>query len=280
MGITLWHVPISHYSEKVRWALDHKRVPHARRAVLGGFHPLVTAIVTRGRHQTVPALSIDGKGIGDSTAIIAELERRFPDPPLYPADREERQRALELEEFFDEELGPYLRRMAYHELTADPEALKELTFVQTPWATERTVGAMSPVLTWFLDARFTTRDAERAREAADKVTAALDRLEQELADGREFLVGGALSVADITAASLFYGLVLPPEGPWQPKRLPRASRERNAALRDRPGIRWVAHMYATHRRPSVGGVRAAVGDLVAAPRAAAAPDDVPVAQPH
>jgi hypothetical protein len=25
---TLWQLDISHYSEKVRWALDHKRVPH------------------------------------------------------------------------------------------------------------------------------------------------------------------------------------------------------------------------------------------------------------
>ena len=85
MGITLWHVPIS----------------HSRRAVLGGLHPVVCAIVTRGRHHTVPALSIDGEGIGDSSAIIAELERRFPERPLYPADPQQRRRALELEELFD-----------------------------------------------------------------------------------------------------------------------------------------------------------------------------------
>ncbi len=39
------------------------------------------------------------------------------------------------------------------------------------------------------------------------------RLEAEL-DGREFLCGDALSVADVTAASLLYGVALPPEGPW------------------------------------------------------------------
>jgi hypothetical protein len=31
---SLWHIPFSHYSEKVRWALDYKRVAHRRR-VLG-----------------------------------------------------------------------------------------------------------------------------------------------------------------------------------------------------------------------------------------------------
>src|SRR3954452_9989375 len=92
-NITLWHAPQSHYSEKARWALDYKRIPHTRRALLAGTHPLVTWILTRRKHQTVPVLTIDGHGIGDSTAVIAELERRFPDPPLYPADAAERRRA-------------------------------------------------------------------------------------------------------------------------------------------------------------------------------------------
>ncbi len=247
MGITLWHVPIAHYSEKARWALDHKRIPHARRAILGGFHPLICAIVTRGRHHTVPTLSIDGEGIGDSSAIVAELERRFPDRPLYPADPEERRLALDLERFFDEELGPYFRRMAYHELTADPEALIELTLLMTPWATDRTARLFAPGLVGFLDARFGIRDKGRAQEAERKVEEALDRLDEELADGREFLCGDALSVADLTAASLLYGMVLPPEGPWQPEHVPRAWREKNAELRDRPGLRWVTETYARHR---------------------------------
>ena len=137
--------------------------------------------------------------------------------------------------------------MAYHELTSDPEALAELTVLQTPWATERTASAFAPGVTTFLDARFTIRDEERAQEAERKVLEALDRLDDELADGREFLCGDALSVADITAASLFYGMVLPPEGPWQPEHLPRPWRERNEKLRDRPGLMWVARTYARHR---------------------------------
>src|SRR5918912_4593789 len=108
-NITLWHVPTSHYSEKARWALDYKRIPHTRRALLAGSHPLVTWILTRGEHQTVPVLTIDGRAIGDSTAVIAELERRFPDPPLYPEDPADRARALELEDYFDEELAPAIR---------------------------------------------------------------------------------------------------------------------------------------------------------------------------
>ena len=83
--------------------------------------------LTRGRHKTFPLLQLDGEAIGDSTAIIAALERRFPDPPLYPEDPAERSRALELEEFFDEELGPHLRLLAFHEATKDPASVERFT---------------------------------------------------------------------------------------------------------------------------------------------------------
>ena len=105
----LWQLEISHYNEKVRWALDYKRVPHIRRSLLPGFHAWKAEHLT-GDTSTTPVLTIDGQSIGDSTRIIAALEERWPEPPLYPLDAAQRQRALELEEFFDEELGPHIRR--------------------------------------------------------------------------------------------------------------------------------------------------------------------------
>jgi glutathione S-transferase len=104
----LWQIKISHYNEKARWALDYKSVPHRRRSPLPLFGTLPTAwVLTRG--TTFPILRLDGRSIGDSTRIIAALEERFPEPPLYPADRAERDRALALEDFFDEQLAPYVR---------------------------------------------------------------------------------------------------------------------------------------------------------------------------
>src|SRR3954452_15376206 len=153
-NMTLWHAPTSHYSEKARWALDYKRIPHTRRALLGGSHPLVTWILTRGEHQTVPVLTIDGRAIGDSTAVIAELEDRSPAPPLYPADPDVRRRALELEDWFDEELGAYIRRVAYHELTADPDALLEIAWSQLPRAPRAVAALARPGTRLFLDLRF------------------------------------------------------------------------------------------------------------------------------
>ena len=87
----LWHIPLSHFSEKVRWTLDYKRIPH-RRQVLGANY-LIRAWRATG-HGTLPILFLHGRAIGDSTHIIAELERLHPEPPLYPHDEAARQRAL------------------------------------------------------------------------------------------------------------------------------------------------------------------------------------------
>ena len=34
----LWQIAISHYSEKVRWALDWKGIPHVRHSLVPLFH--------------------------------------------------------------------------------------------------------------------------------------------------------------------------------------------------------------------------------------------------
>ena len=90
----LWHIPLSHFSEKARWALDYKRIAHHRQ-VLGPDY-LIRAWRATGR-GTLPILFLDGQAIGDSTDIIAALEERHPEPPLYPGDASARQRALALE---------------------------------------------------------------------------------------------------------------------------------------------------------------------------------------
>jgi glutathione S-transferase len=99
----LWHIPLSHFSEKVRWALDFKHVPHRRKGAGGDY--LIKAWRATG-HGTLPILFLDGQPIRDSTAIIAELEQRYSEPALYPKDELQRRHALELEDYFDEVLGP------------------------------------------------------------------------------------------------------------------------------------------------------------------------------
>jgi len=250
----LWHIPISHYNEKARWALEWKGIEHERRAPPPPANMIVSAWYTRGASKTFPLLQLDGEAIGDSTAIIAALEERWPEPPLYPADPAERRRALELEGFFDEELGPHLRLLAWHELRRDPAGLTELSVSMLPGPLRGLPGTREVARRFasgFVQLRFRVASEEAAALAREKVLAALDRLDSELEVAGEHLVGDRFSVADLTAAALFYPLVAPPEGPRLPT--PTAAYEGfRAPLRSRPGYQWVERTYARYRRGGAG----------------------------
>ncbi len=243
----LWQLQISHYNEKVRWALDHKRIPHVRRSLLPGVHAITAKRLT-GDIDTTPVLTLDGRAIGDSTRIIAALEERWPEPPLYPEDGDERRRALELEEFFDEELGPHIRRVVYHELLPYPEKVLPLFTNGQTRAGQALIRTTFPVLR--VGMRKSMRiNAPAAARSRLRTVEAMDRLEAEIGPSG-YLVGDGFTVADLTAAALFYPVARPPEFPYPsvPDPPPRAA-EFVDALRDRPGGRWVTEIYRRHRAP-------------------------------
>ena len=246
--VILWHIAISHYSEKVRWALAYKSVAHERRTPMPGVHMLVAAWLTRGRALTLPIARIDGQTIADSSAIVAALEWRFPDPPLLPSDAGARRRALQLEDWFDRNLGPYIRRFVFHELRRDPARMEAIARSAAPDLAARLGRGLVPFSNSLTGIRYLSSGARAAERAREKVLAALQQLESELG-GERYLAGGRFSVADLTAASLLYPIVLPPEAEPPVKDMPDAVESFRAGLRDRPGYRWVQEMFRLHRRP-------------------------------
>jgi glutathione S-transferase len=246
---TLWQLDYSHYAEKVRWALEHKGVDHVRRSLLTGVHLPIALVLTRGAQATVPVLQIDGRTIGGSTEIIAALESIHPEPPLYPIEAEQRARAIELEAWFDQNLGPQARLLSFYELIQEPDVFAEVAAESVPGPLGKAKSVVGAYARAFTSIRFGANSDEAAARARDAILAALDKLEAELEqDEGEFLVGEGLSVADITAASLFYPVVLPPEGPLDSSlpRPPALDRFR-ASLSDRPGYRWVEETFRRHR---------------------------------
>jgi glutathione S-transferase len=251
----LWHIPISHYNEKVRWALAWKGVEHERKAPAPPVHMAVALGLTRGRHKTFPVLQLDGEGIGDSTAIIAALERRFPEPPLYPEEDAERARALRLEDWFDEQLGPHARLLVFHEFMRDGARFEAAASQQLPRVPARASGLVAGVMRSFLNLRYGVKSDEAAELARRRIVEAFDRLEAELGDA-EYLAGDRFSVADLTAAALFYPVVQPPEGPRPPADPPEALERFRAPLKERPGYRWVEEMFRRHRRRAAQAAKA------------------------
>jgi glutathione S-transferase len=242
----LWHLEMSHFNEKARWALDYKRIPHERRSVFPGTQ-MLRAPLLRGGTSTVPVIDLDGKRIGDSSRIIEELERRWPDPPLYPDDPDERRKALEIEDFFDEHCAHEIRRALFDELLREPELMAEAAGTDS----RRGAGVLRPLFPLVnraVRSKYTITP-EATAEARRTVEAAMDRLEAELGPSG-YLVGDSFSVADLTAAAILSVIVMPPEFPYHqigPERLPEGLKRWREELSERPAFRYVLDMYARHR---------------------------------
>ena len=255
MAVILWHIEVSHFNEKARWALDYKGIRYERRVPMPGLHGLSALVQTRGSQRRLPVVELDGRRIGDSTAIIAALEEHTPDPPLYPADAGERARALELEDFFDEHLGPELRRFAWHHTLKDPDVVARTLFAKGDPGRERLLRRTYPVASFFVRKDYRVTE-DSAREARAAVVAAMDRLEAEIGPSG-YLVGDRFSVADLAAASLFTPVVQPPERPFLPTGdAAPAVQELTDELTARPGGRWIYDMYARHRGAYAGEAHA------------------------
>ena len=239
----LWHIPLSHFSEKVRWALDHKCIAHNRR-VLGPDY-LIRAWRATGR-GTLPILFLNGQAIGDSTHIIAALEQRFPDPPLYPDDAA-RQRALALEDYFDLQLGPALRAAIITPLfRRDPDIALRVLTTGMPEKAYQTLRPLKKVFPAYYRFRHRIRDAKLE---SDRVTVntALERIEQER-QGRAHLVGHSFTVADLTAAAMLGVLLQPPEIQYPIRvELPAYLQDYRATLLQHPAMQWATNMYRLHR---------------------------------
>ena len=207
----------------------------------------VRARMLRGGTSTLPVIDIDGNRIGDSTRIIEQLELRWPDPPLYPADPEERRRALELEDFFDEQCAHELRRVMFDPLLEHPELMAEATGADQRRGGS-VMGALFPVVNRAVRFKYDV-NPESAAEARKTVEAAMDRIEQEVGPSG-YLVGDTFSVADLTAAAILSPLVRPPEFPYHQvdaARDPEDLRRWHEPLHERPAWKYVLDMYARHR---------------------------------
>lgn len=244
-GIELYQFQGSHYNEKVRWALDLKRVPHERHSLLPGPHmPTMKRLTGR---TTTPAL-VDGETVvSGSTAILEHLERRFPEPRLFPEDPVEREQALAIVHHWDAEVGVAVRLLKFHEVLEADYVLG--TFARDSTALTRATYRLAfPVIQRVMIRRMDI-DAANAAKARDVAREAFDFVAKAPSEAG-YLVGDRFGVADLTCAALLMPYV--DVSAWGGPR--DAGTERNRAFldewRDHPGSEWVRTMYRRHRRPA------------------------------
>jgi glutathione S-transferase len=243
----LWHLKVSNYNEKARWALDYKGIPHIRRAVVPGQHRRPARRLTG--ESTFPVLELDGEAIGDSTRIIDALEHRSPEPPLYPVDPTQRQQALELEDFFDEQLGAYARLLALHCMLPDPDLMLGAFTPDLRGGRRIVARAMYPLIRRRVRDEFGIDQASVAL-AESKCRTACERFRAERGPSG-YLVGDRFTVADLTLAALLAPLVAPEQFPYpQPQRGHPRLADVRALLEEHGAGEWTREIYARHRGES------------------------------
>lgn len=243
----LYQFPISHYCEKSRWQLDYKQLPYQAVNLLPGPHRLRTRLLAGS--DTLPLLRDGKRLINDSTKIAYYLEKYYPQRPLLPESGAARRQVIELEQQFDR-YGVAVRRWVYG-LTLDQPQLMTVFF-----APYRLPGwlkaAYAPLMKRLLKRGYGIRPEVMAATAA-RVQEGLALIEARIqGDPDCYLVGDQLTLADITAASMYAPLLAIAGTPWGALGSEQATDAAQAQaqlqpLRESIGGQWVARRYQQDR---------------------------------
>lgn len=246
--VVLHQFAASHFNEKARWALDWKAVPHRRRTWFPGPHAPAMQRLS-GQHAT-PVLVLDGEVIAGSARILAALERRFPEPPLLPADPALAERARALEAEFDAEVGPAVRTAVFSVLIREPDQLCRTFSQGKPAWSSRLYRAAFPLTRPIIARANGVVDPANVERAFAVSEAALDRVAREVGPSGQ-LAGDRFSLADLACAALLAPLVSPEHPDMrQPRPHPPALEAFLARFASHEGAAWVREQYRKHRPAS------------------------------
>jgi glutathione S-transferase len=241
-------IPISHYCEKARWALERAGMSYREERHVQGIHRI--AARRAGGGSTVPVLVTPEGAIGESQEILEWIDLRTPpEQRLFPEDPEARSQVDSLCRRLDEQLGPPGRRLMYVHMLAQPKLVLAFNNQGVPVWEDRVLRGGWPVMRRFVErALEITPGIEREDEAA--VFAEFDFVAETLADGRSYLSGERFGAADLTFAALSASIVIPPVYGVplpQPDVLPPHTAALVERAREHPAGRFALRLFAEHR---------------------------------
>jgi glutathione S-transferase len=246
---TLITIPISHYCEKARWALEWAGIDYQERAHLQVLHWI--PVTRAGGSKTAPVLVWGDRVFAESAEILEEASAKAPPSrSLFPDDPAAAAEVRALQSDFDADLGPEGRRWMYNALRGHRDIAVSYGCTGVPAWQRRALPFAYPVVTRIIDRYLDVTPATAARsEAAVRKT--FDAVAQRLEDGRPYLCGEHFSAADLSFASLSAPMLMPPEYGVplpQPDELPAAMAATVRELRAHPAGAYALKMFSEERR--------------------------------
>jgi len=240
--LTLYQFPISHYCEKIRWALDYKGLLYTQVNLLPGSH--IKVVKKLAPKSDVPVLIHDKRVVQNSSDIITYLDQTFPDKSLTPDTPDIEAQARQWEAYVDENVGPTIRLYCYHYLLDRTDIVLPLLTQGQPWHKKLVFRLIFPKVREVMR-RFMHIDDRTAAISLKKLERAIEKLHMHL-EQHPFLAGDRFSRADLAAAALLAPFCTPDKyGLEWPASFPNEMASVIDTLR--PKLEWVDKRYRDYR---------------------------------
>jgi glutathione S-transferase len=242
-------IPISHFCEKARWALDRAGLDYTEERHVQGIHRIVAR--RAGGGTTVPVLVTSGAVLAESEDILRYADEHLePELRLFPAEEPLRAEVISLCRELDEGLGPDGRRLMYAHMLPLKGPMLRVNNQGVPAWEARAMSALWPLAT-----RWGRRELGIVPDTipveTDNVRRAFDAIAERLADGRPHLCGERFTAADLTFACLAAAVLVPPEygvALPQPDELPPSIARDVREMREHPAGSYALELFRTRRR--------------------------------
>jgi glutathione S-transferase len=197
MTATLYGIPASHPVYATTLMLERKGVEYKRVDLVQWFHRPMLRIL-RFPGTTVPALVLDGRRLQTTKVIARALDQLRPEPPLVPADPDERARAEAVETWCDGDFQQMGRRLVFWALARNGSAVESYLEGSNLILPRALVMPAAPLVIRILKRDHRAHD-EAVRQDLASLPGLLDRIDGWIADG---VLGGAEpNVADYQVAT-------------------------------------------------------------------------------
>jgi glutathione S-transferase len=246
-------IPISHYCEKARWALDRAALPYREERHVQGVHRVMAR--RAGGGTTVPVLITPDGVLAESEQILTWVDQRTEtEHRLFPDDSEAREEVLRLSRRFDAHLGPRGRRLIYVHMLGQKKLALRFNNQGVPAWEDRLMRIGWPGVAPFMRRALAITPGIEV-EDEEIVWREFDFAAETLNQHGPFLCGERFTAADLTFAALSASLIVPPQYGIrlpQPEEVDPGTATLVRRAREHPAGAYALRLFAHQRRERVG----------------------------